>query len=260
MAIGIAVGRRTMASDRGHWAHWVAASLLLAAGTLSAATGAAAHSALIRPLESTWDSSCRIGTAGGRFAKYCPGPCSRYGRRHNYKVETYRRGQNIPVVYSKNNHNGGFLRLTLVPVKHRYHAWAHARNAFRWSCWSAGEVNCPKRTGFECGNDSRGRRYQQWVTIPPVFQDGEYILGFVWYGGGFQQGTYWSCADVRIQGGPLQNTYDPVFVSGQCKSNTNALGQCTRQPCRQAERWGKPREFGGWAAAGGALTGGRCEQ
>jgi len=115
--------------------------------------------------------------------------------------------------------------------------------AFRWSCWSAGEVDCPKRTEFECGNEKRGRRNQQWVTIPPVFEDELYVLGFAWYGGGYRQGTYWSCADVRIEGGPLQNNYNPVFVNDQCMSNTNALYQCTKQPCMQEEQWGKPREF-----------------
>jgi len=135
------------------------------------------------------------------------------------------------------------LRLSLVPVKHRDDPWTHDRNAFRWSCWSAGEVDCPKRNEFECGNDNHGRRYQQWVTIPPVFEDGLYVLGFVWYGGGYRQGTYWSCADVRIAGGPLQDNFNPVFVHDRCMSNTNALYQCSTQPCMQEEQWGKPREF-----------------
>lgn len=67
---------------------------------------------------------------------------------------------------------GGFMRLTLVPPHHRFHAWAHKRNAFRWSCWDHGMVNCPRRTSHECGTDNRGKRYQQWVEIPKVFPDG----------------------------------------------------------------------------------------
>jgi len=300
-----------MASDRGRCTRWVGAALVLAAGTLGAAADTTAHSWLVKPLENTWDNSCRVGGTGGRDWKNCLGPCSRTNRRHNYEVATYRRGQTIPVVYTKNNHYGnyelvvpslrafwvswvpfaeehahtriaplgespltlfrcpcvqrfctsscnhslvphphrivspagGFLRLSLVPVKHRDDPWTHDRNAFRWSCWSAGEVDCPKRNEFECGNDNHGRRYQQWVTIPPVFEDGLYVLGFVWYGGGYRQGTYWSCADVRIAGGPLQDNFNPVFVHDRCMSNTNALYQCSTQPCMQEEQWGKPREF-----------------
>jgi len=138
------------------------------------------------------------------------------------------------------------LRLTLVHPKDRYNHQAHTRNAWRWSCWSYGEENCPNRSAKECGNDERGRRYKQQVTIPPVFPDGLYILGFAWYGGTGWQGTYWSCAEVRIKGGPLQKSYQPQFVNhrdGRCQNNANALGQCTREPCKRRVRWGPPQEF-----------------
>lgn len=69
-------------------------------------------------------------------------------------------------------HVGGFLRLSLVPLHHRFNAWAHKRNAFRWSCWDHGMVNCPQRNSHECGTDRNGKRYQQWVEIPKVFPDG----------------------------------------------------------------------------------------
>lgn len=72
---------------------------------------------------------------------------------------------------------GGFLRLTLVPLHHRFNAWVHKRNAFRWSCWDHGIVNCPQRNSHECGTDNQGKRYQQWVEIPKVFPD-----GYVWRG------------------------------------------------------------------------------
>jgi len=108
--------------------------------------------------------------------------------------------------------------------------------AFRWSSWSAGEVNCPKRNEIECGNGNHGRPYQQWVTIPPVFEDGLYVLGFTWCGGGYRQGTFWSCADVRIAGGPLRDHFNPMLVHDRCMSNTSALYQCSTQPCMQEEQ------------------------
>jgi len=81
------------------------------------------------------------------------------------------------------------------------------------------------------------------VTIPPVFEDGLYVLGFAWCGGGYRQGTYWSCADVRIAGGPLRDHFNPMLVYDRCMSNTSALYQCSTQPCMQEEQWVNPREF-----------------
>jgi len=141
----------------------------------------------------------------------------------------------------------GFLRLTLVPLKHKFNKWVHARNAFRWSCWSFGTEPCPNRSHQQCGNDGTGRRYRQWVTIPPVFPDGVYVLGFVWYGGYPKQATYWSCAEIRIKGGPMQNNYTPVFTNhhnGQCKGHANGEEQCVKEPCfNRPEKTWKPIEF-----------------
>jgi len=126
------------------------------------------------------------------------------------------------------------MRLTLVPTKHRYNHDVHHRNAFRWSCWDHGEVPCPNRSPSECGNDNLGRRYQQWVKIPPVFPDGDYVLGFAWFGG-YGLGTYWSCAEIRIQGGdPVQDRYQPEFVDnrgGKCMSSVTNPWNCRREPC-----------------------------
>ncbi|KAK1865256.1 hypothetical protein I4F81_007790 [Pyropia yezoensis] len=230
------------------------AAVALAVATAAAVVGSppggggvAAHSSCRSPLESTWSNSCRIGGINGAW-KNCPGPCPRDPDRKNYRVEQFRRGQWIPFVYYKNNHSGGFLRLSLVPLHHRFNAWAHKRNAFRWSCWDHGMVNCPQRNSHECGTDRNGKRYQQWVEIPKVFPDGEYYLSYLWYGGTFRQGDYYSCAKIRISGGPIQNTWKPIYVNnknGQCYSTASTLGQCRQEPCYRPPHWIRPDAWNG---------------
>ncbi|GAB0490233.1 hypothetical protein MMPV_001465 [Pyropia vietnamensis] len=155
--------------------------------------GVAAHSSCLHPLESTWSNACRIGGMNGAW-KNCPGPCPHDPDRKVYKVESFRRGQWFPLVYYKNNHSGGFMRLSL------------------------------------------------------VFPDGEYYLGYAWYGGSSRQGDYYSCAKIRIQGGPIQDWWNPIYVNhrnGQCQTTAGALGQCRKEPCFRPTRWIRPDDWNG---------------
>lgn len=202
---------------------------------------------MVRPLEETIGNACRIGGIKNHQHVNCPGPCPNKKKRNNYRVVTYRRGQRTAIEYLRNNHKGGFLRLSLVPVHQRTRHDVHARNAFRWSCWSHGQIRC--RDG-KCGTDRKGWRYRQFITIPDVFPDGEYVLGFAWYGGSFFQGDYYSCARVRVQGGaPLSKSYTATLEharDGKCESTANKLGICRREPCRGRRRTlMKPAEFNG---------------
>jgi len=163
-------------------AHLVAAATAVVAAL---AARADAHSHLVSPLEATWENACRMGGTGRHTGKHCPGPCPKANRRHRYRREVWRRGQTVGVEYLRNNHKGGFMRLSLVPAHQRGNAGVHAANAFRWSCWSHGRIRCG---GGDCGTDRSGNRYRQWVTIPDVFPDGLYVLGYSWHGGHFEQG------------------------------------------------------------------------
>jgi len=163
-------------------AHLVAAATAVVAAL---AARADAHSHLVSPLEATWENACRMGGTGRHTGKHCPGPCPTANRRRRYRREVWRRGQTVGVEYLRNNHKGGFMRLSLVPAHQRGDAGVHAANAFRWSCWSHGRIRCG---GGDCGTDRSGNRYRQWVTIPDVFPDGLYVLGYSWHGGHFEQG------------------------------------------------------------------------
>lgn len=226
----------------------LAAVLLVAAAAAVTVVPKAvhAHSSSVEPLEYTWSNACRRGGINGNI-KWCPGPCPRDPVRKNYKPRTYRRGQWFKFVYYKNNHRGGMFRLSLVPLKRRFSSWAHDKNAFLYSCWDAGMVNCPSRSSHACGTDQRGKRYQQWVRLPTVFPDGDYYLGYTWWGGSWQQGDYYSCARIRVRGGQLTASHQPAFTrssrGGKCWSSATKIGQCRREPCFRKMAWRTPAAF-----------------
>eukprot|EP00168_Porphyra_purpurea_P018245 TRINITY_DN668_c0_g1_i5.p3 TRINITY_DN668_c0_g1~~TRINITY_DN668_c0_g1_i5.p3 ORF type:complete len:289 (+),score=75.03 TRINITY_DN668_c0_g1_i5:743-1609(+) len=225
------------------------AALVAAATAVVAALAARApaHSSLVSPLARTYENACRVGGIGRHAGKNCRGPCPVGNKRHKYRREVWRRGQKVAVEYLRNNHKGGFLRLSLVPAHQRNSAAVHAANAFRWSCWTHGRIPCGRG---RCGTDRTLSRYRQWVTIPDVFPDGLYVLGYAWFGGHYEQGDYWSCAEVRIKGGkPLAKSYQPVLVNtrnGRCDSTANNLGVCRREPCRRRRlRRVRPKPWAG---------------
>ena len=170
------------------------------------------------------------------------------------------------------------MRLTLVPVSKMMDKEAHARNAFHFSCWGAHPkraTNVEKahdRWGFSLvGSDGRhgvgAGYYTERVQVPPVVPDGEYILGWTWYGGTGGKvfgnkpqrpkdhsyfGDYWSCSFVRVHGGvEVAHKYTPVFHNGMsqfskkgCMAFTDRPGVCAVEPCENIKgRYQKPAEF-----------------
>lgn len=122
----------------------------------------------------------------------------------------WRRGQNVTIEWHRNNHEGGFYRRSLVPVDNMFDISWHARTAFGWGCWSQGTFLCGGLPASgSCGTDLRGLAYSNNMTVPAVFPDGDYVFAMVWYGGidlpkrvtFFPD--YYTCAFVRIEGGPL---------------------------------------------------------
>lgn len=106
-----------------------------------------------------------------------------------------------PLASSRLPPAGGFTRLTLVPKDKWTSKAAHAERAFWYSCWSAGREACSgadkdKASGGRCYDDGDGSRFGTTVTIPRVVPDGEYVLGYAWYGGlgdGFTESFFGDC-------------------------------------------------------------------
>lgn len=158
---------------------------------------------------------------------------------------TWSRGETVTIKWHRNNHEGGFYRRSLVPVKHMYNKEVHKRTAFEWGCWTQGRFMCGSSKA--CGSDKQGFAYQNTMKVPEVFPDGDYVFSMVWFGGIHflrKRGLfsdYLSCAYVRIKGGPFVDRYIPNFVPGKnhraevepgkCVSTSMFIGECGGGPC-----------------------------
>lgn len=150
---------------------------------------------------------------------------------------------------AQNNHEGGFIRVTLVPWGKRFSGFRHARNAFYHACWAAGIRRCRPATE-PCGTDKGKppRAHTQKVTIPAAFPDGDYALGWAWYGGWPQMGDYYSCSRVRVRGGQGVAPVAPVKAvlgkGGTCAATVGRLSVCIREPC--ARKLLRQTQLAGW--------------
>lgn len=225
------------------------------------------HSFLTYPLPD-WTNpnrpECRIGgpdDVPGVPPMHCPGPCGTDKVEENGGVffnpnsaaTAYRRGDKVVMKWTRNNHQSGFVRFTLVPKQDRMAADVHNQYAFHYACWEAGERHCgPDEL---CGTDEERKMFETEVEIPRVYPDGEYVLGWSWYGGTryrdggpkSEYGDYYSCANIAIQGSTNENgettlespieAFTPVFKPGTsngkntCYASVNQLGICVTEPC-----------------------------
>lgn len=164
--------------------------------TTSAPAPVTAHSSMTSPQSMSFTRDCRISRGGGGSARNCPGPCPnvmlrRYGigSSPSRPAATYARGQRVRVRWGRNNHEGGFVRWSIVPVGSKMDAKVHEQMAFHWGCWSAGRFRCrpgAHRKEF-CMDDRLGKAtgyaYQDSIQVPRIYPDGDYVLSFVRVGG-----------------------------------------------------------------------------
>jgi len=129
----------------------------------------------------------------------CTAPCPRVWGAGVNKAQNapwnsviWKRGQLVDVGWHKNNHYGGFVRHSLVPVRHMYESNWHTKTAFEWGCFSQGYHKCKIKVGKKwdklrfqraCGTDARSMAFRTKFRIPRVFKDGNYVLATVWIGG-----------------------------------------------------------------------------
>lgn len=182
----------------------------------------------------------------------CQGPCPPIWKTGRAKARnspsnpsaTWQRGQNVQIEWNRNNHEGGYYRRSLVPVKYMNSFDWHKKTAFEWGCWNQNRYFC----GFkkECGTDKKGMGYRNTMTVPKTFPDGDYVFAMLWYGGLHWRrnkahfSDYHSCAFVRIKGGELVSKHTPTFVrgtnhrkvkAGTCASTSSFIGECGGGPC-----------------------------
>ena len=68
------------------------------------------------------------------------------------------------VKWHKNNHHGGFVRLTLVPHEKMMDKKAHSDFAFWYGCFDTGQHRCENKfDSKECGSDKQGYAFETYV-------------------------------------------------------------------------------------------------
>lgn len=171
----------------------------------------------------------------------------------------YSRGETVAIKWLKNNHRGGFIRLALVPVNSMFSHAAHDKLAFFYTYWDSWIVDCGG--GFEnCGSDEDNEAFETTVQIPTCLRDGNYVMGYVWYGGlhySRETGSfadYFHCAHVRVEGGPLSDVCTANYRNGQtgdsvrgteCQTAVDMPRMCPRDgDClNQKSFFGIPKPF-----------------
>lgn len=131
----------------------------------------------------------------------------------------------------------------MVPVSEMWDYKSHERNAFHWSCWNINRFTCGTMDRQrDCYFDRSQQAFRDDLRIPDNLPDGDYILGWAWYGGGEGPvgkqaifGDYYDCSFVRVEGGnTLTQKHYPTFTGdsgGRCMATVNRLGICKREPC-----------------------------
>lgn len=202
------------------------------------------HSALIKPLPYKLNYDNDVYPNGCQPFK-CP-PCPNYlpgaknTRNHpTLPQETWHRGERVKVGWARNNHRGGFYRLSLVPFSKIYDHDAHKQLAFHYGCWDQNRVLC---TQSPCGSDHNNLTFETEVEVPAVLPDDVYVFAWAWFGGVDRTedkprfADFYSCSFVNISGGAeLTDSYQPEFEAGpatgepgKCLTANTEPGICTQ--------------------------------
>lgn len=222
-------------------AHTPLLALLLLSVFLSLARTTHAHSRLTNPKPYTRKTCkgcerCRKLQKGVRGANSVRRPSV-----------VWRRGQSVPIRWLKNNHEGGFVRFSLIPVRWMFAPWAHRRYAFYYGCWEQNRHRCRNRP---CGSDRDGVAFRRRITIPSVIPNGVYVFSYMWFGGLSESrrtgryGCYTSCSYIRIRGGrKITKMFRPIFRAGKTgRHSTRPNGKCFTSAKSEWDcRWGCPK-------------------
>lgn len=147
-------------------------------------------------------------------------------------TSTYTRGQVIDTVWARNNHIGGFVKFSIVPMSQSDvpGVFDLTASAFQYNCFG---TDCVGSNGDFFGGDPDGTAEyglpcSMKVQIPQWLPDGEYTLQWRWFSGGDSYDIrnlglidFVSCHDFRVLGGDFRPKPDcPLFVGGDASDPT----------------------------------------
>ncbi len=157
----------------------------------------------------------------------------------NYKpVVTTKRGGIVATQWERNNHKGGFMRYSIVPMKDSatQGIFDKKENIFHYEC-AEKKCTAPKKGEME-DPDKNPSSCTGSIVIPDWVQDGIYTIQTSWYGTGnsyegqYGQHAFQHCFDVDVQGGTTGQApaCPATFVGGDdtgptdCKYFIGTLG------------------------------------
>lgn len=163
---------------------------------------------------------------------------------------TYTRGQIIKTEWGRNNHVGGFIRYSIVPLQlsDNTNIFNNDSNVFQYNCYAP---QCVGNNNNFYAPDPPGTDYNQnkcWmnIKIPDWLPDGSYTIQWRWHSGGdnYNQRNlglrdFISCHDFIIRGGPLNpKPQCPLFIGGDASNpnlnaceffKDNSINTCTQE-------------------------------
>lgn len=200
-------------------------------------------------------------TQAGCRGPSCLGPCE--PRSGTIAPLSVKRGDTITIKWPRNNHPGGFNRFAFAATSATTNAEYDA-GAFLYECFEKGPACAPDSASSPNGGGSTDNGCVSTFTVPLWLTDGQWTLQWLWFGGGFTLGDYYSCIDYTVSGGPTGSRSDPVFIGGdyaypnqpKCKFfNTDEPHKCVNEPCNNPkytlseERSGAPTNIAIGAAS-----------
>jgi len=208
-------------------------TLLVAAGL---AAQALAHSCLVSPAgrlhekfgfgtsleDGSGDRRCLCNLENGN-----PVCCSSEVMKHQ---KSYKRGDEVEASWWRNNHQGGFIRWSIVPQDQvSQDAFDSAENVLSYQC---NQVGCDATYDGSGPNNWDGadkNGFMEWSNmcsggfkIPYHLKDGAYTVQWIWFGEGDDNNgamtansPFQGCVDLQIKGGKTGDKPDcPLFKGG----------------------------------------------
>lgn len=224
---------------------------------------ATSHSYLTEPKSRSNQAQTQTGCRGPA----CLGPCElpRAKAGEITPFHPVKRGDSLELFWPRNNHAGGFIRIAWAPLNDSDSHEAFDQHVQQINCHENGckSSNPADPLGGDTDGGSPGK-CTTTIKVPSQLTDGEWTMQWAWFGGAFQLGDYYSCADFKVQGGEQVATSQkltPEFKGGDAHFpnqnkclffNTNRLHACVNEPCQNGPQPGKneglPFGFDGSAA------------
>lgn len=155
--------------------------------------------------------------------------------RPPFATTTYQRGQIINTEWGRNNHVGGFIRFSLVPLSQSDipNIFNNNSNVIQYNCYAPQCVGTNNNffNADPPGTPFNGNKCSMRLKIPDWLPDGDYTLQWRWHSGGDNYNMkhlglrdFVSCHDLKIAGGSFNlKPSCPVFIGGDASNpNLNA--------------------------------------